>query len=92
MSHTKKDLHQFTTATIIDCLPENYPLVKDSGLWQIWNDDIDEVIFRQDANQTFEEFIREYALSILNGEYEADFETLATNLAFEKSKIGYAVK
>jgi hypothetical protein len=38
-------------------LPENRPLYKDSGLWQIRNDDMEEVLYQQDVNEDFSAFI-----------------------------------
>ena len=32
------DYNEFTTEALIDCLPENRPLVKDSGLWTIYDE------------------------------------------------------
>ncbi len=43
--------------TMLDNLPENMPLYRDSGLWQIRNDDMEEVVFQQGAEETFEKFI-----------------------------------
>ena len=37
--------------------PENYPLYKDSGLWQLRSDDMEEVIAQQEVNEPFTEFI-----------------------------------
>jgi hypothetical protein len=41
----------------IDELPENRPLYKDSGLWQIRSDDMTEIIFEQKATESFNQFI-----------------------------------
>jgi hypothetical protein len=41
----------------IEQLPENRPLYKDSGLWQIRSDDMTEVIFEQKATESFNQFI-----------------------------------
>ena len=46
-----------TLAEMLNDLPENRPLYKDSGLWQIRSDDMRIVIFEQNVNDTFEEFI-----------------------------------
>ena len=43
---------------MIDNIPENRPLYKDSGLWQIRSDDMEEVIFQQGVNESFYEFIK----------------------------------
>jgi hypothetical protein len=38
-------------------LPENMPLYKDSGLWQLRTDDMNEVIIYQEINESFIDFI-----------------------------------
>lgn len=38
-------------------LPENRPLYKDSGLWQMRSDDMEEVLIQQGVNETDLEFI-----------------------------------
>lgn len=43
---------------LINELPENRPLYKDSGIWQIRSDDMEDVLFEQDVNESFEAFIR----------------------------------
>ena len=42
----------------INELPSNRPLYKDSGLWQIRSDDMDDVLFQQGLNETFMQFIK----------------------------------
>jgi len=43
---------------MIDNIPENRPLYKDSGLWQVRSDDMEEVLFQQKVNESFYEFIK----------------------------------
>ena len=43
---------------MLDNLPENRPLYKDSGLWQIRTDDMEEVLYEQGANESFFDFIK----------------------------------
>lgn len=38
-------------------LPENRPLYKDSGLWQMRSDDMEEVLIQQGVNETDIEFL-----------------------------------
>lgn len=38
-------------------LPENTPLYKDSGLWQLRSDDMEEVLITQGVNESDKEFI-----------------------------------
>ncbi len=42
---------------LLDLLPENLPLYKDSGLWQLRTDDMEDVICSQGANEAFRPFI-----------------------------------
>ena len=44
--------------TMIENIPPNRPLYKDSGLWQIRSDDMEEVIFEQEVNEPFFQFIK----------------------------------
>ena len=46
-----------TFELVINNLLENRPLYKDSGLWQIRSEDMNEVLYQQDVNETFIEFI-----------------------------------
>ena len=43
---------------MLDNLPANKPLYKDTGLWQIRTDDMEEVIFQQECNESFYHFIK----------------------------------
>ncbi len=67
---------------IMHNLPENAPLYKDSGLWQVRTDDMQEVIAQQTANESFEDFIRRYsdAVSIAH-------EQIKSEAAMEKIEI-----
>ena len=42
---------------MLDDMPENRPLYKDSGSWQIRSDDMEEVLYQQDVNEDFFQFI-----------------------------------
>jgi len=46
-------------------LPQNRPLYKDSGLWQIRSDDMEEILYQQEINEIFEKFIER----VFNEEY-----------------------
>jgi len=56
------------TEVLIDCLPQNKPLYKDSGLWQVRTDDMEDVIFQQHSNETFREFIERYCETLTGNE------------------------
>ena len=42
---------------LFNSFPENLPLYKDSGLWQLRSDHMDQVILRQQINESFIEFV-----------------------------------
>lgn len=42
---------------MINDLPENRPLYRDSGLWQVRSDDMEEVLYQQESDETFLQFI-----------------------------------
>lgn len=44
-------------ATMLENIPQNRPLYKDSGRWQIRTDDMEDVIFEQGVNESFFDFI-----------------------------------
>lgn len=50
----------YATEDLIDCLPQNRPLYKDSGLWQIRTDDMENVFIEQNCNETLRGFILRY--------------------------------
>jgi len=50
----------WSTDDLIDCLPQNRPLYKDSGLWQIRTDDMKDVYIQQNCNETLRDFIIRY--------------------------------
>lgn len=41
----------------LDGLPENKPLYKDSGLWQMRSDDMEDVIIQQGVNESDDSFL-----------------------------------
>ena len=43
---------------MLENLPTNRPLYKDSGSWQIRTDDMEEVLYEQGANESFFDFIK----------------------------------
>jgi len=79
------NLSNFSTLQILDALPENIGLEKDSGLWRI--DFQGEFIFNQEVDQDFDLLIRsiaEYILKRKKVETVRDValrETLLTNLS-----------
>ena len=42
---------------MIDGLPQNRPLYRDSDLWQIKSDDMDNALFQQGSMESFHDFI-----------------------------------
>lgn len=53
-------LLSYTTEKLIDCLPENVVLYKDSGMWQFMSDDMERVLLHQEPADTFRSFIFRY--------------------------------
>jgi len=43
---------------MIDNIPQNRPLYKDSGLWQVRSDDMEDVLFQQGVCESFFDFIK----------------------------------
>jgi hypothetical protein len=54
MQHTEN----LTLHELIELLPENTPLYKDSGLWQLRSDDMEEVFVQQVHDESFFEFLK----------------------------------
>lgn len=42
---------------MLDAIPENRPLYRDSGLWQVRSDDMEKVLFQQGCQESFFSFI-----------------------------------
>jgi len=51
-----KDLKELEL--MIYAIPENKPLYKDSGQWQVRTDDMEEVLFQQQIGEDFFDFIK----------------------------------
>jgi len=50
--------HQITNIhCMINDLPENMPLYRDSGLWQVRSDDMEKVLYQQEPDETFLQYI-----------------------------------
>ncbi|MBL0144902.1 MAG: hypothetical protein IPP48_03240 [Chitinophagaceae bacterium] len=44
--------------TMLENIPQNRPLYKDSGSWQIRTDDMEDVLFQQGVEESFFDFIK----------------------------------
>lgn len=55
--HTCKEFDCELT-TMLENIPQNLPLYKDSGRWQIRTDDMEGVIFEQGVEESFFDFIK----------------------------------
>lgn len=51
------ELHEYSELTLIKALPETYLLIKDSGLYQLWNYDDDEPIAEQKADESLKDML-----------------------------------
>lgn len=47
----------FVVESLFSDLPENTPLYKDSGLWQLRSDDMEEVLIQQGLNESDADFL-----------------------------------
>ena len=70
--------NELPTAVLIDSLPHNRPLYKDSGLWTIYDDDFETPILEQTASEDFRQFLIRYYEFI--SEFE-DMEDVHIDLA-----------
>lgn len=59
---------KYTTEDIINSLPENQPLYKDSGTWNIYTDDFKDVISYQNPNETMREYLIRHILENVKGD------------------------
>ena len=55
---------------MLESLPENRPLYKDSGSWQVRSDDMEDILFDQEVNETFFDFISR----VFDASRDVDFE------------------
>lgn len=53
-----KDTSKINLEMLLENMPENRPIYKDSGLWQIRSDDMEDVVFQQTINEGLFEFIQ----------------------------------
>lgn len=53
----RRELDFGSLAQMLHDMPENRPLYKDSGSWQVRSDDMEQVLYQQDANETFHAFV-----------------------------------
>ena len=70
--------NELPTAVLIDSLPQNRPLYKDSGLWTIYDDDFETQILEQTVSEDFRQFLIRYYEFI--SEFE-DMEDVHIDLA-----------
>ena len=70
---------EYETSELINYLPENTPLYKDSGLWQFRTDDMENVIIDQNHNENFRDFILRY-IELLKEFKNDDFLLFETDL------------
>lgn len=56
------------TEHLLDSLPQNIPLYKDSGLWMFRSDDMEDVLMTQEPDETFRDFIIRYFTQFENND------------------------
>ncbi len=74
----------FSLEEILNSIPQNKSLYRDSGIWQIRTDDMKEVIFKQKIDQSFTDFIYCYVEFIYQGFDQKDKEDFQFELASNK--------
>lgn len=52
--------NKYETSILIDSLPQNRPLYKDSGLWAIYDDNFETPIIEQNCSESLRSFIIRY--------------------------------
>ena len=57
---SRRSFMWWATDDLIDCLPQNRPLYKDSGLWQVRTDNMEDVFIQQNVNETLRCFVIRY--------------------------------
>ena len=54
------DYENIPTEHLLDSLPQNIPLYKDSGLWMFRADDMEDVLCQQEVNESLRNFVIRY--------------------------------
>lgn len=60
MKKIARSFERYDTDDLIDCLPQNRPLYKDSGLWAIRSDDMENIYMTQNCNESLRGFVIRY--------------------------------
>ncbi len=74
------NFENFELETLLNALPQNRPIYKDSGLWAIRTDDMENEYMDQKCNETFKDFIIRYIEWLMEFEKD-DIEELMWNLS-----------
>jgi hypothetical protein len=77
-----KLLELYPIESILNSLPANRPLYKDSGLWQVRTGDMENVYIGQKHNESFFDFIVRYVEFLKEFEPD-DYQTCITDLAWD---------
>ena len=77
----KQSLNKLELDALLNCLPENIPIYKDSGLWNIYDgDQFKNELYHQGLNEPLKEFIIRSILGMMNSE-EVETDSLKIDLA-----------
>lgn len=79
------NFNDFSLENLIDSMPENRPLYKDSGLWSVYTDDFDIPIISQNPNESLKDFIVRYYEFI--DEFEDLYGVIIDLIARDESNI-----
>lgn len=67
-------LEEIKLEHLLDCLPENRPLYKDSGLWQVRTDDMEDYYMVQHSNESVKAFIIRYIEFLIENDKDGEIQ------------------
>ena len=60
MINPAPDFLSFSLEELLEMLPQNRPLYRDSGLWQVRTDNMETIFLQQRANDGLKKFLADY--------------------------------
>jgi tRNA(His) 5'-end guanylyltransferase len=83
------NLQNFGLENLINALPQNRPLYKDSGCWSIRTDDMKNEYMSQRHNETFKQFLIRYLEWVLEYAKEHEEEEILWGLTSTSTNNNY---
>ena len=68
------DLAKLLTDQLLNILPENLAIYKDSGSWNIYSDDMKEELYHQELNENLKQFLLRVIYDLQKKEYNESLE------------------